>query len=98
MIRVILPAQLRILASIDKEVELADASPKTVVDVLLALESLYPELIGTLWDSATQTRRPFVRIFACEQDLSTIPLNGLLPNEVLTGSEPLIFLGAIAGG
>ncbi len=98
MIRVRLPSQLRILASIDDELELPSTCIKTVLDVLVQLETLYPTLDGTLWNKKLMARRPYVRIFACQEDLSTFPLDYVLPKDVLNGDEPIVFIGAIAGG
>jgi len=98
MIRVLLPAHLRILAKADKEVELELGGPPTIGAVLDALEARYPVLCGALRDHATHQRRPFVRFFACEEDLSHEPADTLLPEAVVTGKEPFLVVGAIAGG
>ena len=98
MIRVVLPAHLRTLASTAKEVEVPVAGPVTQQSVLDALERTYPVLRGTIRDSTTKKRRPFVRFFACEEDLSHVAPEAPLPDEVVTGKEPFIVLGAIAGG
>ena len=98
MIRVILPAPLRVLARVDTEVELDVAGPATLRSVLDALEDRYPMLAGTIRDHATQQRRPFVRFFACEEDLSHQPPDTPLPDAVTSGKEPLLIIGAIAGG
>ncbi len=98
MIRVVLPAHLRALARIDGEVELEVGSGATQRAVLDALEARYPMLRGTIRDHVTQQRRPFVRFFACEQDLSHDPPDTPLPDDVVSGAEPLIVLGAVAGG
>jgi sulfur-carrier protein len=98
MIRVLLPAHLRILAKADNEVELELGGPPTIGAVLDALEARYPVLCGALRDHATHQRRPFVRFFACEEDLSHEPADTLLPEAVVTGKEPFLVVGAIAGG
>jgi sulfur-carrier protein len=98
MIRVVLPQHLRTLANIDREVELDVEGQPTQRLVLDALESRYPMLRGTIRDPATQKRRAFVRFFACEEDLSHEPLDAPLPEAVATGVEPLVVVGAMAGG
>lgn len=98
VIRVVLPAHLRALARVDGEVTLAVAGLATQRSVLDALEARYPTLRGTIRDSATQQRRAFVRFFACEQDLSHQPPDAPLPDRVASGSEPLLVVGAMAGG
>src|SRR5437667_6106131 len=98
MIRVILPAHLRTLAGIEREVQLDVAAPVTPGSILDALEVRYPMLRGTMRDHVTQQRRPLVRFFACEQDLSHEPPDTPLPDPVATGAEPFVILGAIAGG
>ncbi len=98
MIRVILPAHLRTLGRTGGEVNLEVAGPVTVQSVLDALEARYPMLQGTIRDHVTRQRRPFVRFFACEEDLSHDPPEKLLPEAVASGAEPLIIIGAIAGG
>jgi len=98
MIRVILPAHLRTLARTSGEVELDVEGPATVRSVLDALEARYPMLCGTLRDHVTGQRRPFVRFFACEEDLSHDPPDAPLPDAVQTGAEPFLIVGAIAGG
>jgi len=98
MIRVELPAHLRTLARVEHEVTLDVAAPATVRTVLDALEAAYPVLRGTIRDHVTQQRRPFVRFFACEQDLSHDPPDATLPPPVANGSEPLLVVGALAGG
>jgi hypothetical protein len=98
MIRVILPAHLRTLARVDGEVTLAVAGPVTQRTVLDALETRYPMLRGTIRDQATQQRRAFLRFFACEQDLSNDPPDAPLPERVVTGAEPYLVVGAMAGG
>jgi molybdopterin synthase sulfur carrier subunit len=98
MIRVVLPAHLRTLARVDGEVKLDVAGPVTQRSVLDALEGRYPMLRGTIRDQATQQRRAFLRFFACEQDLSNEPLDAPLPDRVVTGAEPYLVVGAMAGG
>jgi hypothetical protein len=99
VIRLELPAHLRTLAQVSgNEVTLEVNGPVTQRSVLDALEARYPVLRGTLRDHITQMRRPFVRFFACEQDLSHDPPDALLPEAVATGAEPLLIVGAIAGG
>jgi sulfur-carrier protein len=98
MIRVVLPYHLRVLAKAGKEVTLQVAGPVTQQAVLDALELQYPALRGTLRDSTTQKRRPFIRFFACGQDLSHEPVDAPLPDEVATGAEPYLIVGAMAGG
>jgi molybdopterin synthase sulfur carrier subunit len=98
MVRVILPPHLRNLAQVRGDVELEVASPVTQRTVLDALEARYPMLRGTIRDHGTQIRRPFLRFFACEEDLSHESPDAPLPDMVAAGTEPLIILGAIAGG
>jgi len=98
VIRVVLPAHLRTLAQVGGEVQLDVADPATQRRVLDALEARYPMLRGTIRDHATQKRRPFVRFFACEQDLSHDPMDTPLPDAVVTGAEPYLIVGAMAGG
>jgi hypothetical protein len=98
MIRVVLPAHLRTLARVDGEVALEVPGPVTQRSVLDALEARYPMLRGTIRDHVTQRRRAFVRFFACEQDLSHEPPERPLPDAVASGSEPLLIVGAMAGG
>jgi hypothetical protein len=98
MIRVVLPAHLRTLARVGGEVELEVERPVTRRSVLDALEASYPMLRGTIRDHVTQQRRPFVRFFACEQDLSHESPDAPLPSAVTTGAEPFLIVGAIAGG
>jgi len=93
-----LPPHLRTLAHAGTEVTLEVASPVTLRSVLDALEERYPMLRGTIRDHVTQERRPFLRFFACEQDLSHEPVDSPLPEAVASGAEPLVVLGAIAGG
>ena len=98
MIRVVLPAHLRTLAKVNGEVKIDVAPPVTQRAVLDALEARYPMLRGTIRDQRTLKRRAFLRIFACEQDLSHDPPDTPLPDTVATGSEPLLVVGAMAGG
>lgn len=98
MIRVVLPAHLRLLAQVDDDVMLDIEGEVTQRSVLDALEARYPTLLGTLRDHTTQKRRPFVRFFACEQDLSHEPPDAPLPDAVASGAEPFFVVGAIAGG
>jgi molybdopterin synthase sulfur carrier subunit len=98
MIRVVLPPHLRNLAQVKGEVALevhGQATPRSVLD---ALETRYPVLRGTIRDQTTQERRPLVRFFACEQDLSLDPPDQPLPQAVATGKEPFLIIGAMAGG
>jgi molybdopterin synthase sulfur carrier subunit len=98
MIRVILPPHLRTLAHLSGDAELEVASPVTQRSILDALETRYPMLRGTIRDHVTQQRRPFLRFFACEQDLTHEPPDAPVPDSVVSGEEPFIVLGAIAGG
>ncbi|MHB8465397.1 MAG: MoaD/ThiS family protein [Acidimicrobiales bacterium] len=98
MIRVILPGHLQQLACVRGEVELDIEGVPTQRVVLDALEARYPVLRGTLRDRATQRRRPFVRFFACEEDLSHEPPDAPLPERVMAGTEPFVVIGAMAGG
>ena len=98
MIRVVLPFHLRNLARVDGEVELDVAEPVTVRAVLDALETNYPVLRGTIRDHDTLKRRPFVRFFACKEDLSLEPPDTPLPDEIVNGAEPFLIVGAMAGG
>jgi molybdopterin synthase sulfur carrier subunit len=98
MIRVVLPAHLRTLARIEGEVQLAVEGQVTQRSVLDVLETRYPMLRGTLRDHVTQQRRPFVRFFACEEDLSHESPDAPLPEAVASGAEPFLVVGAIAGG
>jgi sulfur-carrier protein len=98
MIRVVLPAHLRKLAHVDREVELDVEGQVTQRSVLDALEFRYPMLRGTIRNQVTQRRRPFVRFFACEEDLSHESPDAPLPDAVASGAEPLLIIGAIAGG
>jgi molybdopterin synthase sulfur carrier subunit len=98
MIRVVLPAHLRTLAGVDGDVTIDVKGAATQRSVLDALEAAHPMLRGTIRDQATQKRRPFVRFFACEQDLSHEPPDAALPDAVASGEEPFFVVGAIAGG
>ena len=98
MIHVVLPYHLRTLARVDGEVELEVESPVTVLSVLDALEARYPVLRGTVRDHGTLKRRPFVRFFACKEDLSLEPPETRLPDAVVSGAEPFLIVGAMAGG
>ncbi len=98
MIRIVLPPHLRTLAQIKGDVLLAVDGRATPSAVLDALENRYPMLRGTIRDQVTKERRPFLRFFACDQDLSHEPPDALLPDAVTSGVEPFIILGAIAGG
>jgi len=97
MIRVVLPYHLRKLAGVDEEVQLELAAP-TLGSVLDALEASYPVLRGAIRDHGTLRRRPFVRFYACKEDLSHEPPETKLPEEVVTGAEPFLIVGAMAGG
>ncbi len=98
MIRVILPQHLRTLAHVGSEVQVEVEGPVTQRSVLDALEARYPMLRGTIRDQVTQERRPFLRFFACEEDLSHEQPDAALPDSVASGVEPLLIIGAIAGG
>jgi len=98
MIRVAIPQHLRTLAHVGYEVQLEVEGPVTQRSVLDALEARYPMLRGTIRDQVTQQRRPFLRFFACEEDLSHEPSDAPLPDAVASGKEPFIVIGAIAGG
>jgi molybdopterin synthase sulfur carrier subunit len=98
MIRVVLPPHLRTLARVGEEVELRVEGPATLGSVLDALEASYPVLRGTIRGHTTHRRRPFVRFFACEQDLSHELPDAPLPDAVATGVEPFLVVGAMAGG
>lgn len=98
MIRVVLPTHLRRLAQVEGEVEIQVDGLVTQATVLDALEARYPALRGTIRDHGTLRRRPFVRFFACEEDLSHEPAEAPLPDEVATGKEPFVVVGAMAGG
>ena len=98
MIRVMLPYHLRTLAGVEGEVTVDVQGQATVSSVLDALEKRYPMLCGTIRDQVTRKRRPFLRYFACEEDLSHESPDAPLPDAVANGGEPLLILGAIAGG
>jgi molybdopterin synthase sulfur carrier subunit len=98
MIRVVLPAHLRTLARVSGEVTIELNGEATQRSVLDALEACYPMLQGTLRDHVTRQRRPFLRFFACQEDLSHESPDALLPDAVVSGSEPFLIVGAIAGG
>jgi molybdopterin synthase sulfur carrier subunit len=98
MIRVELPAHLRTLVRVEGEVEIDVEGQVTLSSVLDALEIRYPMLRGTIRDHVTKQRRPFVRFFACEEDLSHESADAPLPNAVATGAEPFLVVGALAGG
>jgi hypothetical protein len=97
-VRVVLPAHLRTLARVDGEVKVEVAGPVTQRSVLDALEAAYPALRGTIRDQVTHRRRAFLRLFACEEDLSHESPDAPLPEAVATGAEPLLIVGAMAGG
>jgi hypothetical protein len=98
MIRVVLPTHLRTLAHIDGEVKVEVNGQATQRSVLDALEASYPMLCGTIRDHVTQQRRPYLRFFACEEDLSHESPDAPLPEEVVKGKEPFLIIGAVAGG
>ena len=98
MIRVVLPFHLRNLARVDGEVQLEVAAPVTICAVVEALEEKFPALRGTIRDHGTLKRRPFIRFFACKEDLSLEPPETPLPEAVVSGAEPFLIIGAMAGG
>jgi hypothetical protein len=98
MIRVVLPFHLRALAKVEGEVALEVEGVATQQSLLNALEAKFPALQGTIRDHENKRRRPFLRFFACEQDLSNEPLDAPLPAEVVLGEEPYLIVGAVAGG
>ena len=98
MIRVQLPFHLRNLAHIDGELQLEVAPPVTIASTLDAIEARFPMLRGTIRDHVTQKRRPFIRFFACKEDLSLEAPQTPLPDPILKGAEPFLIIGAIAGG
>jgi len=98
MIRVELPGHLRTLAGVKGEVQLEVSAPVTAKAVLDALETAYPTLCGTIRDQITGERRPFLRFFACEEDLSQQGMQVMMPMAVVEGREPLLVVGAVAGG
>jgi len=97
-VRVELPTHLCLLAGVQHEVQLSIEGPVTQRSVLDALETAYPMLQGTLRDHTTKVRRPFIRFFACEQDLSHLSPEDALPESVANGAEPFLVVGAVAGG
>jgi hypothetical protein len=98
MVRVVLPHHLRNLSGAGPEVELEVASPVSVATILDAVESAYPVLKGTIREHVTHKRRPFLRFFACGEDISHQPAETPLPSEIAEGKEPFLVVGAIAGG
>jgi len=98
MIRVQLPFHLRKLAGVEGEVQVEPAGTVTVAAVIDAIEARYPMLRGTIRDHVTLKRRPFIRFFACKEDLSLEPPDTKLPEEVINGAEPFLVVGAMAGG
>ena len=98
MIRVVIPQHLRTLANVSSEIQLEVEGRVTQRSVLDALEARYPMLCGTIRDHVTQQRRPFLRFFACEEDLSHESPDSPLPEAVANGKEPFLIIGAIAGG
>jgi molybdopterin synthase sulfur carrier subunit len=98
MIRVLLPAHLRTLAGIDDELKIDVNAPVTQRSILDAIEKRYPMLRGTIRDHVTKQRRPFLRFFACEEDLSHESPDAPLPDAIASGAEPFFIIGAIAGG
>jgi sulfur-carrier protein len=98
MIRVVLPPHLKVLAHVQDEVLLDVEDPPTIGSILDAVESQYPMLAGTIRDHVTHKRRPFVRFFACEEDLSHVSSDTVVPAAVIAGKEPFLIVGALAGG
>jgi sulfur-carrier protein len=98
MIRVVLPYHLRTLARVDVEVQLDVIGPVTLAAVLDAIEARFPVLRGTIRDHGSLKRRPFIRFFACKEDWSHEPADSTLPDAIASGDEPLMIVGAIAGG
>jgi hypothetical protein len=98
MIRVVLPAHLRTLARVEGEVSLQVAAPVTPRAIVDEIEAQYPSLRGTIRDHGTQKRRPLVRFFACEQDISHESPDDPLPDAIVSGKEPFLIIGAMAGG
>ena len=98
MIRVVLPAHLRTLARVAGEISVEVAPPPTIAAVLAAVETAYPVLRGTIRDQATHKRRPFVRFFACGEDLSHVSPDTPVPSAIADAAEPFLIVGAIAGG
>jgi len=98
MIRVVLPFHLKNLARVESEVVLEISAPITVVAVLDAIEAKHPALRGTIRDHGSLKRRPFIRFFVCKEDWSLEPTDKLLPEEIVSGKEPFLVVGAMAGG
>ena len=98
MIRVELPFHLRTLARVEREVMVDVAAPVTVCAVFDAVEARFPVLRGTIRDHGTLKRRPFLRLYACEEDFSNVPMDTPLPDAIVSGKEPFSIIGAIAGG
>lgn len=98
VIRIVMPYHLQILAQIGAEISLEVESPVTQNSIINSIESTYPKLCGTIRDHLTKKRRPLLRYFACQKDVSHEPPDTPLPNDILTGAEPFIIWGAIAGG
>jgi sulfur-carrier protein len=98
MIRLILPTHLQNLANVNREIEVLVVGSPTLASVLDVLEERYPMLRGTIRDHSTKQRRPFIRFFACGEDLSHEPMGTPLPDEIISGVEPLRIVGAMAGG
>lgn len=98
MVRVVLPYHLRTLACVEGEVEIELGGPVTLASVLDAIETKYPVLRGAIRDHGTLRRRPFIRFYACKEDLSHEPADTTLPEPIVKGEEPLLIIGAIAGG
>ena len=98
MIRVVLPFHLRTLARVNGEVRVEIGGAATLGTVLNALETMYPMLRGTIRDHVTLRRRPFIRFFACKEDISNDPSDTMLPAAIISGHEPLLIVGAMAGG
>jgi len=98
MIRVVLPAHLKNLAKVSGEVTLEVEGPVTQCSILDELETRYPVLLGTIRDASTKSRRKFVRFYACEEDVSHVAIDALVPDEVASGREPFYVIGAMAGG
>lgn len=98
MVRIVIPYHLKLLAKVNGEVELDVPAPVTLKAAIDALEARYPMLCGTIRDQVTGQRRAFLRFFACQQDFSNEPADTLLPAKIANGEEPLLVVGAIAGG
>jgi hypothetical protein len=98
MIRVVLPANLRVMAKVDREISVPVTEPVTQRSVLDAVEDQYPMLKGTIRDHSTKLRRPYLRFFACERDLSFVSPDEPLPEAVVSGAQPFMVVGAISGG